>query len=128
MLLDRNSFGMVVFPLSGPRSFQRIQLGIGAHVEGVWFSSPQIAVDISSRINSEAGGQVGDLSLSYGRLNLLSWDGKTNPPFPEPYPTPIDVDTGDANPVGFRRWSIFTVSGDQEVELWKRDVPEPETS
>ncbi|WP_168707941.1 hypothetical protein [Sphingopyxis sp. PAMC25046] len=128
MLIERNSFGLVVFPLSGPRNFQRIQLGIGAHAEGIWFSDPRIAVDISSRINPQSGGRIGDLSLSYGSLNLLIWDGLTNPPFPEPCPMSISFDTGDANPVGFSRWSIYTVVGEREVELWRRGAPEAETT
>lgn len=123
MLVERNGFGLVVFPLSGPRSFERVQLGIGTKVEGIWFSEPRIAVDITSRVNPHSGGQVGDLSMSYGKVNLLTWDGRSDPPFPESYPTSIGCETGEANPVGFRRWSIFTVVEDREVEVWRREEP-----
>mgnify|MGYP001601698889 CR=1 FL=1 len=123
-LIDRTAHGTTVIALGGPRGFQRINLRQPAIIEGLWFPQISFAVDITSRIDPQIDGKVGDLSMSYGKLNLLSWDGQTDPPFPEPFPTPFDVDTGDdSSGVGFRKWSIYARVENVDVELWR--WPEP---
>jgi hypothetical protein len=120
MLIDRSADGITVISLDGPRRFQRVGLRFATIVEGIWFPDINFAVDITSRVDVQIDGKVGDLSMSYGRLNILSWDGQTSPPFPEPYPTPLNVETGDSSSgVAFRRWSINARMEDVEIELWR---------
>lgn len=123
--VDGTGQSLILIPLEGERAFRRIHVQLGTAVEGLLFPDIQVAVRVSTRVNPHSEGQLGDISLAYGKVNILSADPRLDFGDAEPFPLQMDSPTSSETPIAFRQWSIVMNYGADEIELWRNDGVAP---
>lgn len=116
---------MTLLVLEGPKPFRYFNLQMGAPIEGLLFADFRVGVNLASRLNPQGDGQLGDLTLSFDKVNILAADSGDGFSDPNPFPLKIPAKASSETPIAFREWSIFIEDRDREIELWQHSGKAP---
>lgn len=112
---------MTLLVLEGQKPFRYFNLQLGSPIEGLLFTEFRVGVSLASRLNPQSDGQLGDLTLSFDKVNVLAADSGDGFSDPNPFPLGVPAKAPSETPIAFRKWSVFIEDRGREIELWHHD-------